>query len=82
MAPAGRVLSTDIDTRFLDLVSGRNLEVRRHDIGSDPLPEAAFDLNHTRLVLMHVLQREAALTRMVSSLKPGGWLLMEEYDSY
>lgn len=82
VAPAGRVLSTDIDTRYLDIVSGPNLEVRRHDIGSDPLPEAAFDLIHTRLVLMHVVEREAALTRMISSLKPGGWLVMEEYDSY
>lgn len=82
VAPAGRVLATDIDTRFLELVSGPGLEVRRHDIGSDPLPEAAFDLIHSRLVLMHVRERETALTRMISSLKPGGWLLMEEYDSY
>lgn len=82
VAPAGHVLSTDIDTRYLDLVSGPNLEVRRHDIAGDPLPEAAFDLIHTRLVLMHVVERDAALTRMIASLKPGGWLVMEEYDSY
>jgi SAM-dependent methyltransferase len=82
VGPAGHVLSTDIDTRFLDRVSAPNLDVRRHDIGSDPLPEAAFDLIHTRLVLIHVRQRETALTRVISGLKPGGWLVMEEYDSY
>jgi SAM-dependent methyltransferase len=45
------------------------------------LPEAAFDLIHTRLVPMHVREHDAALAQMISSLKPDGWLLMEEYDS-
>ncbi len=55
--------------------------MRPHDIGSDPLPDAEFDLIHSRLVLMHVRARDTALSRMVSSLKVGGWLLIEEYDS-
>jgi SAM-dependent methyltransferase len=78
---AGHVLATDLDTRFLEPLRGPNLEVRRHNIGTDPLPEATFDLIHTRLVLMHVPERDAALGQMISSLKPGGWLLVEEYDS-
>lgn len=77
----GHVLTTDLDTRFLEPLKGPNLEVCRHNIGTDPLPKAAFDLIHTRLVLMHVPERDAALARMVSSLKVGGWLLVEEYDS-
>jgi SAM-dependent methyltransferase len=77
----GHVLTTDLDTRFLEPLKGPNLEVCRHNIATDRLPEAAFDLIHTRLVLMHVPERDAALTQMISSLKPGGWLLMEEYDS-
>ena len=77
----GHVLTTDLDTRFLEPLKGPNLEVCRHDIGIDHLPEAAFDLIHTRLVLMHVPERDAALAQMITSLKPGGWLLMEEYDS-
>ena len=81
VGPAGRVLTTDLDTRFLEPLKGPNLEVCRHNIGTEPLPEAAFDLVHTRLVLMHVPERDAALVQMISSLKPGGWLLMEEYDS-
>ena len=81
VGPTGRVLATDIDPRFLEPLKLPNLEVRRHDIATDPLPEAAFDLVHARLVLMHLPDRERALARMISALKPGGWLVDEEYDS-
>jgi SAM-dependent methyltransferase len=77
---SGRVLVTDIDTRFLEGLDYPNLEVRRHDIRFDPLPEAAFDLVHGRLLLMHLRERERALMSMVSAVKPGGWLLVEEGD--
>lgn len=36
---------------------------------------------YTCLVLMHLPQREQALERMISALKPGGWLVIEEYDT-
>jgi SAM-dependent methyltransferase len=81
VGPMGRVLATDIDPRFLEPIQLANLEVRHHDIATDSLPEGAFDLVHGRLVLMHVPEREKALQRMVSALKPGGWLVAEEYDS-
>ena len=63
---------TDIDPRFLANSGRANLEVRRHDVATDPLPEAAFDLIHTRLVLIHVPQRDAPLARLVGALKPEG----------
>lgn len=50
----GAVLVTDIDTRFLDTLSLPNVEVRRHNIVADPMPEGAFDLVHARLVLSHL----------------------------
>jgi SAM-dependent methyltransferase len=81
VGPTGHVLTTDLDTRFLEPLKSPNLAVCRHKIGTDPLPDSAFDLIHTRLVLMHVPERDAALTQMISSLKPGGWLLIEESDS-
>jgi SAM-dependent methyltransferase len=77
----GHVLVTDIDPRFLAGKGRSNLEVRRHDVGLDPLPDAAFDLIHTRLVLIHVPQREAIIPRLVTALKPGGWLVVEDYDT-
>jgi SAM-dependent methyltransferase len=81
VGPAGHVLVTDIDPRFLEFRQVPNLEVRRHDIVNDPLPEAAFDLIHSRLVLLHLPEREKALARMVAALKPGGWLVDEEFDA-
>jgi len=77
----GRVLATDIDPRFLESLKIPNLEVRRHDISADPVPEAAFDLVHARLVLMHLPERETVLARLISALRPGGWLVDEEYDA-
>jgi SAM-dependent methyltransferase len=81
VGPTGRVLATDIDPRFLESLNFPNLLVQRHNIAIDPLPQGAFDLVHARLVLMHLPQREQALARMISALKPGGWLIDEEYDS-
>jgi len=48
------------------------MEIRRHNIVSDPLPDAAFDLIHARLVLIHIPEREKVLARLVAALKPGG----------
>ena len=78
----GKVLATDIDTRFLETLDRSNLEVRRHDIASDPLPQAAFDLVHFRLVLGHLPNRDEVLGRLVTALRPGGWILAEEFDSW
>jgi ubiquinone/menaquinone biosynthesis C-methylase UbiE len=83
VGPSGSVLVTDIDPRFIE-GSGHqklaNVELRRHDVGVDQLPEGAFDLIHARLVLQHVPQRHEALARLVAALKPGGWLVIEEFD--
>jgi SAM-dependent methyltransferase len=76
----GQVLTTDIDTRHLDSIQLSNVEVRRHDIVADPLPEAAFDLAYTRLVLEHVSEPDRALARMVGAVKPGGWVVIEDFE--
>lgn len=78
----GRVIATDLDPRFLTRSDGLpgNIEVRRHDILTDPLEEAAFDLVHCRALLCHLDEPVLALTRMASALRPGGWLLVEDAD--
>jgi ubiquinone/menaquinone biosynthesis C-methylase UbiE len=81
VGPTGHVVVTDIDPRFLEPLSTPNVEVRKHNIVTDPLPDATFDLIHARLVLIHLPEREKVLTRLVSALKPGGWLVDEEFDS-
>jgi hypothetical protein len=77
---AGRVLATDIDVSWMSAAADAGYEVRRHDVGVEPPPEGEFDLVHARLVLVHVPRRADALATMISALRPGGWLLVEEAD--
>src|SRR5262249_15810675 len=77
----GRVVATDIDSRFLQALNHSSLEVWQHNLVLDPLPEAAFDLVHARLVLIHVRQRDQALRKMIAALKNGGLLLVEDFDA-
>lgn len=78
VAPSGRVLATDIKPDHIPR-SG-HLDVVRHDIVRDPLPEGAFDLIHARLVLLHLPERRAVLERLARALRPGGWLQLDEFD--
>jgi SAM-dependent methyltransferase len=81
VGPTGGVLATDIDTTWLrDLRAVPGCEVRTHDLGADPTPEGPFDLVHARLLLVHLPHRARALASLVASLRPGGWLLVEEAD--
>jgi SAM-dependent methyltransferase len=75
----GEVLATDVSTRHLADLDDPNLEVREHDILSDPLPEGHFDLIHARLLVEHL--GRPALERMLPPLRPGGWLVLEDYDT-
>jgi ubiquinone/menaquinone biosynthesis C-methylase UbiE len=77
---SGRVVATDINTRFLDGLNFGILEVRTHNMVVDGIESDAFDFVHTRNVLFHLSQRQTALERMVSALKPGGALLVEDPD--
>jgi SAM-dependent methyltransferase len=77
---ADSVLVTDIDTRFLDELASDKVEVRHHDIRTDSLPENEFDLIHSRLVLEHLPERREIIDRLVAALKPGGALVIEDYD--
>jgi ubiquinone/menaquinone biosynthesis C-methylase UbiE len=79
---SGRVIATDLDTRWLERrLSATDVEIRTHDLVADPLPEGPFDLVHERLVLVHLAERESILRRMIAALRPGGWLLAEDFDN-
>jgi len=79
VGPRGRVVASDIDTAWMPRPAGA-FEVLTHDVGADePLP-GPFDLVHARLALVHVPQRARALASMVSALRPGGWLVVEDAD--
>jgi SAM-dependent methyltransferase len=76
----GQVVAVDRDPRFIATAERPNLEIHQLDITTTDLDVERFDLVHVRFVLMHILQQEQALVNMLRSLKPGGWLLVEEPD--
>jgi 2-polyprenyl-3-methyl-5-hydroxy-6-metoxy-1,4-benzoquinol methylase len=76
-----RVVATDLNTQYLNsLDAWPNIEVRQHNISADPLERSEYDLVTARLLLEHLPERESVLQRMVEALKPGGWLLVEDFD--
>jgi ubiquinone/menaquinone biosynthesis C-methylase UbiE len=79
----GRVFVTDINPQFLTGMTWTigNVDVLKNDITIDSgIPKNAFDLAHARLVLIHLSQREKALANMVSAVRPGGWVVIEDFD--
>lgn len=80
VGPNGTVTATDLQLDFLSAIDAPNVHVLRHDLRTDTFPEGSFDLIHARAVLMHVPDDPEILRRMVSWLRPGGWLLLEEPD--
>ena len=84
VAETGKVVVTDLDPRFLkeNLKGKKNLTVLENDITKDQMPEGGpFDLIHARLVFQHVHEPDSALKKVISSLKKGGWLFIEDYYS-
>jgi SAM-dependent methyltransferase len=72
------VLASDIDVRWLPPDAG--YEVLCHDVVAEDPPAGGFDLVHARLVLTHLPGRAEALARMAGALRPGGWLVVEDFD--
>src|ERR687895_1192358 len=76
----GRVMATDLVTERLEWLRAHGVEVRRHDVTADELPDRAFDLIHARMVMQHLPDRETVVTRLRNALRPGGWLYLEDTD--
>jgi len=74
--PDATVTATDIDTRFLIDIPG--IRVITHNAVTDDFPAASFDVVHARALLCHLTEREDVLTRAVSWVRPGGWLVIED----
>jgi SAM-dependent methyltransferase len=69
------VLATDLDISSLG-----GLDARVHDVTSDePLP-APFDLVHTRLLLLHLPEREAVARKLAGFVRLGGWMVAGDID--
>jgi len=76
----GRVVATDLQTKFLQAIDSSNLKVRQHDITTDGMEPGAFQLVFARKVLEHLKDPASALGRMFDSVRPGGWIVVEDTD--
>ena len=84
----GRVVGMDADTsigilavEMLHRTGHRQCAFRTHDLTADqPVPGAPFDLVYARLLLFHLPQRVAVLSRLWDAVAPGGRLIVQDYD--
>ena len=79
VAPDGHVVSSDIDTRFLERIQLANLEVRKLDVTRDDLG-GGYDLVCGRAILHHLPGRIDVVGRLVAAVRPGGHILLQEPD--
>lgn len=78
----GAVLATDLAPLRVAELRAEGIDARVHDITRDELPAESFDLIHCRCVLHHLPERDSVLQRLLAMLRPGGTLLLEEYDAF
>lgn len=80
--PRGRVVATDLDTTLLSAAGRPALEILQHDVTTDDFPTESFHLIHARGVLTHARDPQRVCSRMVSWLRPGGWLMLTDPASF
>jgi SAM-dependent methyltransferase len=76
----GSVLAVDLDVRFVESLRSATVDVLQADLVEVDLPVAEFDLVHTRMVLEHITERDRVLDQLVRALRPGGTIVVEDYD--
>jgi SAM-dependent methyltransferase len=77
----GHVMAVDLDTRWFQHDNSPQLELRQLDVVTEAIPEGPWDLIHERLVLQHIPDRLDVLDALVARLAPGGWLVVEDFDT-
>jgi SAM-dependent methyltransferase len=74
------VTAMDIDTRFIEHLASDTVDVRCVDVRTDELPLGKFDPVHARLVLEHLSDRRNILDKLAATLRPRGWIVIEDYQ--
>jgi len=76
------VVATDLEPQRVAALRAEGLDARVHDITREDLPPESFDLIHCRCVLHHLPSRYEVMRRLKRMLRPGGYVLLEEYDAF
>jgi SAM-dependent methyltransferase len=80
VGPSGTVTAVDLEPRFLEADPRPNLDIRRCDILTEGVPGDGYDLVHARFLLIHLPDPDRIVAELVSRLRPGGVILLEESD--
>ena len=80
VGPDGHVTAVEINPRFLDVRDSPNIDVLDDDIREVDFAPKQFDLIHARYVLLHIPDHGAVVEKLLETLKPGGWIVLEEPD--
>ncbi len=85
VAPAGRVLAVDMQSRMLERAKAKaaasgaaNIDFLLAGLGQGKVPAGRFDRALLSWVLGEIRDRPAALREIFAALKPGGFLLVSE----
>jgi tRNA A58 N-methylase Trm61 len=87
VSPGGRVLSVEVDPGFLPIIASKASQVGLENIqpvlgqfGDPRLPRGDVDVAFLHDVLHHIEQRAPYIQRLASYLKPGGRIVVVDYD--
>lgn len=83
----GSVVGLEREDRFVTMARSEiarrglcNVEIVQADALNTGLQKASFDLVHERLLMINVAKREALLQEMISLLRPGGTIVLQDAD--
>lgn len=71
-------MATDVRVEPLQAIDATNVNVCRYDLRSDDVPGLEFDLAYARLVVEYV--GTETIGRLANTLRPGGLMLLADYD--
>jgi SAM-dependent methyltransferase len=88
VGPSGRVVGTDIDEHLLDGARSfleaegiSNVDLVVDDLFESKLEPRSFDLVHARFLIAPLGRGREQVAAHRRLLKPGGWLVLEEWDT-
>lgn len=79
MAPAGRIVATDVTLRHA--VPDPRVHWREHDLSIGDVPDGPWDVIHARLLLDHLPSRDHILRALAGALAPDGILVIEGFTA-
>jgi len=88
VGPHGSVVGLEREQRFVEMARGEiarrglsNVTIVHADALNNGLEKSAFDFAHERLVMINVSARQQLLSEMLSLLRPGGTIALEDVDN-